>query len=47
MSAQDAVYILENAGLTVSIKGRGSIKSQSIDPGQRITKGERIILELS
>ena len=47
MSAQDAVYILENAGLTVSIEGRGSIKSQSIDPGQRITKGERIILELS
>jgi cell division protein FtsI (penicillin-binding protein 3) len=47
MSAQDAVFILENAGLSVSIRGRGSIKQQSIEPGQRINKGERIILELS
>ncbi len=47
MSAQDAVFILENAGLVVSIRGRGSIKEQSIEPGQRINKGERITLELS
>ena len=47
MSAQDAVFILENAGMTVSILGRGSIRVQSIEPGQRIIKGERIMLELS
>ncbi len=47
MSAQDAVFILENAGMTVSILGRGSIRVQSIEPGQRIIKGERITLELS
>ncbi|GAB5539694.1 MAG: penicillin-binding protein [Salibacteraceae bacterium] len=47
MSAQDAIYILENAGLNVSVRGKGSIKQQSIDPGNRIIKGERIILELS
>lgn len=47
MSAQDAVFILENAGLSVSLRGRGAIRQQSIAPGQRIIKGERIILELS
>jgi cell division protein FtsI (penicillin-binding protein 3) len=47
MSAQDAVFLLENAGLTVSIKGRGMIKSQSIPAGRKITLGEKITLELS
>jgi cell division protein FtsI (penicillin-binding protein 3) len=47
MSAQDAVFILENAGLIVSIRGRGAIKEQSIEPGERITKGQRITIQLS
>lgn len=47
MSAQDAVFILENVGLTVVLKGRGAIREQSIQPGERIVKGNRIILELS
>jgi len=47
MNAQDAVFILENAGLLVEIRGRGTIKQQSIQPGQRIVKGERITLQLS
>lgn len=47
MSAQDAVYILENAGLRVSIRGRGTIKQQSITPGERIQKGSHITLQLS
>lgn len=46
MSAQDAVFILENVGLTVVLKGRGAIREQSIQPGERIVKGNRIILEL-
>jgi cell division protein FtsI (penicillin-binding protein 3) len=47
MSAQDAVFILENAGLKVKIKGRGMIKEQSLLPGERIRQGQEIILELS
>lgn len=47
MSAQDAVFILENAGLKVSLKGRGSIKSQSLSPGLKVSPGQQIILELS
>lgn len=47
MSAQDAVFILENVGLTVVVKGRGAIREQSIQPGEPIVKGNRIILELS
>jgi cell division protein FtsI (penicillin-binding protein 3) len=47
MSAQDAVYILENAGLKVRLRGSGMIKSQSIIPGANIYRGQEIILELS
>ena len=32
MGLKDALYILENAGLEVSFKGRGSVKKQSISP---------------
>ncbi len=47
MGAKDAVYLLENAGLKVVLKGRGSVKSQSIPPGTIINKGQEIILEMS
>jgi len=47
MSAQDAVFLLENAGLDVRLVGRGMIKKQSLAPGTPITNQERIILELS
>ena len=43
----DAVYILENAGLTVHFRGRGSVKTQSIAPGTPIHKGAVIELEMS
>ncbi len=47
MGAKDALYLLENAGLKVVIKGRGSVKSQSIPPGTLVTEGKEIILEMS
>ncbi len=47
MGAKDAVYLLENSGLQVIIKGRGSVKNQSIPPGTRINKGDIIELEMS
>jgi cell division protein FtsI (penicillin-binding protein 3) len=46
MGARDAVYVLENMGLKVNIKGRGFVKEQSIKPGIRIKKGNTIYLRL-
>lgn len=47
MSLKDAIYILENKGLIVKIIGKGTIKNQSIPPGQPIQKGNIITLELA
>ncbi len=47
MGLKDAVYLLENAGLVVVVRGKGSVKSQSLAPGSRIAPGKRIILEMS
>ncbi len=47
MGLKDAVYLLENAGLKVTVRGYGSIKSQSIPPGSRIKRGDRIVLQMS
>lgn len=47
MGLKDAVFLLENMGLRVEVVGRGSIKNQSIAPGTRINKGDKIRLELS
>lgn len=46
MTLRDAVYILENIGLKVSISGSGRVKKQSVGPGARATKGRTIKLEL-
>ncbi|MBN2173237.1 MAG: transpeptidase family protein [Bacteroidales bacterium] len=47
MGARDAVYVLENLGLSVKIKGRGFVKEQSIEAGTRIKKGIQITLVLA
>lgn len=47
MGLKDALYILENMGLEVEVHGRGSIKGQSVPAGTRISKGQKVILELS
>lgn len=46
MGAKDAIFLLENQGLKVSIKGYGSVKYQSIPKGSRIKSGTRVKLEL-
>ncbi len=46
MGAKDAVFILENAGLKVIVKGRGNVVRQSISSGTKIIKGQMIILDL-
>ena len=47
MAAADAIYLLENAGMTVEIIGAGRIYKQSIIPGTRITRGRTIVIELA
>ena len=42
MGLKDAVYLCENLGLKVMIKGRGKVDSQSISEGQNIAKGQII-----
>ncbi len=46
MCAKDAIYLLENRGLKVKIKGVGSVFYQSIPAGTPFKKGDLIILEL-
>jgi cell division protein FtsI (penicillin-binding protein 3) len=47
MCIKDALFLLENAGLRVSVKGLGTVKSQSITPGSRAGRGQSILLEMS
>lgn len=46
MGAKDAVYLLEQAGLRVALSGIGRVRSQSLQPGQRVVKGQTIELTL-
>ncbi len=47
MGATDAVFLLENNGLRVSVRGRGKVKSQSIKAGTKIQRGQSIVIVLS
>ena len=46
LSVKDAVFLLENQGLIVKFFGSGTVKSQSINPGEKAVKGSKILLEL-
>jgi cell division protein FtsI (penicillin-binding protein 3) len=43
----DAVYLLENAGLNVVVKGSGRVVKQSLQPGSKIIRGKTIELILA
>lgn len=45
MGLRDAIYILENLGLQVEIKGYGRVKQQSIKPGTKV-RGQQIRIRL-
>ena len=47
MKAKDAIYMLESAGLTVIVKGKGTVSSQSLKPGERIGVNKQIIITLT
>lgn len=46
MTLKDALYLLENKGLKVSITGTGRVRKQSVSPGVRISKGKQITIQL-
>ncbi|MBL6950918.1 MAG: transpeptidase family protein [Bacteroidales bacterium] len=46
MGLKDAVYLLEQNGLHVTAHGKGSVISQSIQPGSPVTKGNRVVIDL-
>lgn len=45
MGLKDALYLLENMGLQVVIQGSGTIRKQSVEPGQPL-QGQKILLTL-
>ena len=47
MGLKDALFLLENMGVKVSVKGKGKIISQSVSPGTTLAKGVTVMLELS
>lgn len=47
MGLKDALYIVENMGLNVKVRGRGSVRHQSIPPGSRVSRGQTVVLEMS
>ncbi len=47
MGLKDAIYLCENMGLKVNIKGKGKVATQSIKAGQAIAKGQSVNLELN
>lgn len=46
MTFRDAIYLLERSGLKVFYDGRGRVVKQSLDAGSRVSKGDRIFLQL-
>lgn len=47
MNAADAVYLLENRGIRVKLKGAGTVKKQSVNAGEKIANGNEVVLELA
>ncbi len=47
MGLKDAIYLLENKGLKISLQGKGKVFSQSIVAGTNYTKGTKINLFLN
>lgn len=47
MGLQDALFLLENAGLNVEVNGYGTVKRQSVTPGAAVRNHKHIRIELS
>ncbi|MCD6355018.1 MAG: PASTA domain-containing protein [Prolixibacteraceae bacterium] len=46
MGATDAVFLMENAGMLVKVKGVGKVKKQSLTPGSKFRRGQVVYLTL-
>ncbi|MEH6308903.1 penicillin-binding protein [Olivibacter sp. CPCC 100613] len=46
MGLKDAMYLLGNIGVKTFVKGKGRVIKQSIDPGELVSKGGAITIEL-
>jgi cell division protein FtsI (penicillin-binding protein 3) len=47
LTAKDAIYLLESAGMIVRMQGKGTVKSQSIQAGNPLVKGQLIKITLN
>jgi cell division protein FtsI (penicillin-binding protein 3) len=47
MGLKDVVYLCENMGLKVNVKGKGKVAAQSIIAGQAVARGQLINIELN
>ena len=47
MGLKDVVYLCENMGLKVKVKGAGKVTAQSITSGNKISKGQVVHIELN
>ncbi len=47
MGLKDAIYLCENLGLKVNVKGKGKVTAQSVLPGEPVAKGQVIKIELN
>ena len=47
MGLKDAVYLCENMGLKVKVKGTGKVTAQSVSSGNKISKGQVVNIELN
>jgi cell division protein FtsI (penicillin-binding protein 3) len=46
MGLKDALYLLESLNVKVNIRGRGKVKTQSIEPGAALPKNQVVTIEL-
>lgn len=46
LTAKDALYLLENNGFYVRLQGFGTVKKQSLEAGQKFSRGNKITLTL-
>jgi cell division protein FtsI (penicillin-binding protein 3) len=47
MGLKDAIYLLENMGLKVAVRGKGKVQTQSVPAGAALAKGVIVVIELS
>jgi cell division protein FtsI (penicillin-binding protein 3) len=47
MGLKDVVYLCENMGLKITVKGKGKVIAQSVLPGQQVAKGQLVNVALN